>query len=118
MRKTLQVTTLVVCVLLATVLQAQDKVQDKAKKKPGRLPTGWSKIIKLDKQQQQKLRAIDLKARDEIEKLNEQIRQVRVKARQDHLAVLTPEQRKKLKAALVGEEGGDGKDGKNKDKGK
>jgi Spy/CpxP family protein refolding chaperone len=105
---------MVAVVLVAGLSVAQDK--EKPKKK-GRLPTGWSKLLKLEKAQDEKIRTIDLKMRQEIDKLNEQIRQVRLKAKREQLAVLTPEQRKTLREALVGEDEDKGKP-KDKDKAK
>jgi Spy/CpxP family protein refolding chaperone len=78
--------------------------QDVTKKKGGRLPAGWS-LLTLDRSQAEKIREIDRKARLEVAKLNEQIWQVRVKARRDQLAVLMPAQRK----LLCGEDEGRGK---------
>jgi Spy/CpxP family protein refolding chaperone len=116
----IRVTVLLVLVLLVGVLHAQDK--EKPKPYKGRLPTGWSKILKLDKNQSDKIRGIDVKAREEIDKLAEQIRQVRRKAMADQLALLTPEQRKTLREALVGKDEGtkpkDGSKPKPSDKGK
>jgi Spy/CpxP family protein refolding chaperone len=101
--------TVLVAMLVLSVAAAQDKdkgkgTKDTGTKSKGRLPTGWSKLIKLDSTQRKKIQEIDVKAQDEINKLNEQIRQIRLKARQEQLAVLTPEQRKTLREALVGKD--------------
>jgi Spy/CpxP family protein refolding chaperone len=102
--------TALVAMLVLSIATAQNKDKDKDKgtketgtKSKGRLPPEWSKIIRLNSTQQKKIREIDQKAQDEIAKLNEQIRQIRLKARQEQLAVLMPEQRKMLR------EGPDGK---------
>jgi hypothetical protein len=104
---------LLTAMLALGVAVAQDKAKSKATK--GRLPTGWSKLLKLDKEQGEKIRQVDLKARLAIDELNEKIRQVRLQARRDQIALLTPEQKKILREQAGG---GDEDVGKDKGKGK
>ena len=94
-------------VVLAVVLgssAAQDKAQE-GKKLKGRIPLGWSKLLKLTDQQRKDIRAIDVKAQKDVAPLLEQVQAIRLKARQEMLRVLTAEQRKTLAESVLPDEG-------------
>jgi hypothetical protein len=91
----------VCCVLLGLSAAAQT-----GKDKPylGKLPKGWSKAIgkTLSADQKAKLLEIDRKAKVEVDALLKKVADLRAKARQDQLAVLSKQQRKALAEALLG----------------
>jgi Spy/CpxP family protein refolding chaperone len=74
------------------------------KEPKGKLPTGWSKLLKLTPAQSAQLREIDRKMQLKVRDLQEQIRQLRVSARQDMLKVLSAEQRKTLAESVLGKD--------------
>jgi Spy/CpxP family protein refolding chaperone len=72
--------------------------QDKGKAK-GQLPTGWSKLG-LSEEQKNKVYDIHTKHHTKIEDLKKQIKDEEEKMRKEQLAVLTPDQKKKLEDAM------------------
>src|SRR5262245_10883784 len=102
---------IVLAVVLAVVMSgtaAQDKAQPggpggEGKKLKGRIPLGWSKLLKLTDQQKKDIRAVDLKGQKDAAPLLEQVQAIRLKARQEMLRVLTLEQRKTLAESVLPE---------------
>src|SRR5262245_1649762 len=89
---------LVVTVLLAGSIRAQDK----AKEKPPILPANWGK---LDLSAEQKTKALKMHSdyHEKLDALEMQIKQLRTKHKADMEALLTDEQRKNLAAFNRGE---------------
>lgn len=76
--------------LFATAVHGDDKPAK------GMLPQGWGKLG-LSEDQKTKVYEIQNKAKAEVEKLEKQIAEVKEKENKDRLAVLTAEQKAKLK---------------------
>lgn len=72
--------------------------QDKGKAK-GTLPQGWGKLG-LSEDQKNKIYDIHAKHNSKIEELEKQIKDIKDKMYKEQAAVLTPEQKAKLKDAL------------------
>jgi Spy/CpxP family protein refolding chaperone len=84
-------------VVTAGALSGQEK--DKAR---GQLPQGWGKL-NLTAEQKQKVYSIQSKYKQEIERLQKQIEEAKDKQRKDLQAVLTAEQKAKLREMVTGE---------------
>src|SRR5262245_6140224 len=96
----------VLAIVLAVVLgtaAAQEKGQE-GKKQKGRIPLGWSKLLKLTPEQKAEIRKLDAEAEAKVRPLFEQIRTIRAQARKAQLGVLTPEQRKTLAKSVLPDE--------------
>jgi Spy/CpxP family protein refolding chaperone len=85
-------------------LTAEGEAQETKKQYKGKLPTGWSKLLKLTPDQSAQIREIDRKSQMDTAPLFEKIREIRAKARQNTLAVLTKEQRKLLAESVLGKD--------------
>ena len=110
------------CTLLATlVLLSSDGVlsQDKKDKTPakikGQLPPGWGDLG-LSAAQKEEVYKVNAEYRDKIEKLTEEINKLRAEQNKKRLAVLTDDQRKKLRDTVAGEDPKDKAKDKDKDK--
>src|SRR5687768_8361264 len=79
--------------------QDKKEAKDPAVKTKGTLPQNWSKLGLTDAQKT-KVYSIQGKYKDEIEKLEEQIRELKEKQRKESLEVLTSEQKKRLEEIL------------------
>jgi Spy/CpxP family protein refolding chaperone len=90
----------VLALVLAVLVLGTSAAQDTKKPAKGKIPTGWVKLLKLTKDQGAKIREIDLKATQEVAPLLAKVAEIRGKARQDQLAVLTPAQRKTLAGSV------------------
>lgn len=95
--------------VLAGGLIGQDAKKDDGKKDEpaaklkGRLPPHWAKIG-LSDQQKQTIYSIQGKYSGEIDKLKAKIDELEATRDKEMRAVLTPEQKKSLEAAIVGKE--------------
>jgi Spy/CpxP family protein refolding chaperone len=76
----------------------------KAKEYKGKAPTGWKKLLKLTPEQSAKLREIDRKRHAEEAPLHVKLAEIRAKARQEQLRVLTDAQRKTLRETVEGKQ--------------
>jgi hypothetical protein len=79
----------------------------KDEKAKGYLPPYWKDIV--TEQQKQKVYQIQARYKDEIEKLEEKIRELKAKREKELLDVLTPDQKRQLEAKIK-EKAGLGKD--------
>ena len=84
---------------------SKEKESSTAKVK-GQLPQNWAKLGLTD-EQKKKVYAIDAKHDEEIDKLNEKIKELKEKKRKEQLEVLTSEQKKRLEALLKEKAGTD-----------
>lgn len=98
--------------LLTNPLAGQDgkKSDDPKKAEPsakfkGQLPPNWKKLGLTD-EQTQKVYRIQGKYNEQIDKLEEQIRELKAKLTKERNEVLTPDQRKRLEDLLKAKAGG------------
>ena len=96
------------CLGLASLalLVASGSGQDAKKetKIKGMLPQGW-KALKLMDAQKQKVYGIQAEYRHKIEKLEEQIKELKAQEKMEMFKVLTEEQKAALRKSLLGEGG-------------
>jgi hypothetical protein len=83
-------------VLFAALCIFTTAVHGDDKPAKGMLPQGWGKLG-LSDEQKTKIYEIQNKAKAEVEKLEKQIAEVKDKEKKDRLAVLTADQKAKLK---------------------
>lgn len=81
--------------------------QDKKEKAPpgkitGQLPQGWKDLM-LSAAQKEEVYKINADYKEKVDKLEEEIKKLKVEQTKKRLAVLTDEQRKKLREAVGGE---------------
>jgi hypothetical protein len=69
-----------------------------------KVPKGWTKLLKLSKDQQAKIREIDRKRHKDEEPLLKQLADLRAKARKDMLNAPSEAQRKTLLESILGKE--------------
>jgi hypothetical protein len=107
------------CTLLAALalvssdgVQSQEKKDKAPAKIKGTLPDGW-KDLGLTAAQREDVYRLNAEAKEKIDKLQEEISRVKADLTKKRLAVLTEEQRKKLRDTVGGEEPKE----KSKDKG-
>ena len=98
------------CVLSSS---AQDKKPDEPKAK-GVLPAHW-KELGLTDDQKQKVYKVQTSYKTKIDKLQQQINDLKAEEKDEMLKVLSDEQKKKLKEILAGEPKDKDKDSKDKD---
>jgi hypothetical protein len=91
----------------------KEEPKDPAVKAKGQLPPNWSKLGLTD-EQKQKVYQIHSKYKDEIDKLQAKITELKEKQRKESLEILTDDQKKRLDE-IAKEKTGTGKD-KDKDK--
>lgn len=84
---------------------ANDKEVKSEPKAKGQLPMNWKALGLTDKQIQEVYK-IQAKNRDEIDKLEAQIKELKAKTTKEQFEVLTPEQKKRLEEILKGKAGG------------
>lgn len=103
--KTLRLGGLLVAMLLLTgsFLSGQD-----APKSRGQLPQNWSKLG-LSEEQKTKIYAIQANYKAKVEKLQKEIADLKEKETKERVAVLTEQQKTRLRELATGE-GGDKKD--------
>lgn len=94
--------------LSALLMLSSDGVQSQEKTKTpgkitGQLPPGWREL-NLTATQREAVYRINAEAKEKIAKLEEEISKVRAEQSRKRLAVLTDEQRKKLRDSVAGED--------------
>lgn len=87
----------------------KDEAKDPPTKAKGQLPPNWLKLGLTDAQKQ-KVYGIQSKYKDEIDKLEEQIKELKEKQRKESLEILTAEQKKRLEEILREKAGTTSKD--------
>lgn len=81
------------------------KKDDRATKAKGQLPTYWGQLG-LSDEQKQKVYKVQSKYRDELDKLDLKVKEIREKMKREQYEVLSPDQQKRLEEVIKAKAGG------------
>src|SRR5580692_2832642 len=90
--------------LTSNGLYSQDKKDDPAPKVKVALPSGWGKLD-LTADQKASIHKVQIKYKEEIDKLKDKIKEMQTEEKQEMVKLLTPEQKKKLTELATGDKG-------------
>ena len=90
--------------LTSNGLYSQDKKDDSAPKGKVAIPSGWGKLD-LTADQKASIHKVQLKYKEDIAKLKDQIKDLEAQEKQEMVKLLTPEQKKKLTELATGDKG-------------
>jgi hypothetical protein len=97
-------------VLIAGTATTQEKKEGEQKVK-GMLPPGWKKL-NLSKEQVGQIYKVQMQFKEKIQKLEEQITELKTQERSEMVKFLTEDQKTLLRKLTIGEEGKKPKEGK------